>query len=158
MARKEPRTIGSADKYLLGFGEGLRKNVVNNCRAFSSIAQEAVKGKAPVDTGRYRESIKRSVDEDGNEITVTVYSDLLIKDIKTTEEATKWDNVPLGCFLEWGTGIRGYVTNEYDHGYPYTMDWMGMVAQPHFQPTYQEMRPAFKRMMRDAVKKTIRGH
>ena len=94
---------------------------------------------APEDTGSYKSSIKISeIEHQGSQHSIKIYTDL----------NSGWKNVPLGCLIEWGTGIVGQETNEFDHGYPYrTTPWVyfnerynrwvftrGNKARPHFFP------------------------
>lgn len=98
-----------------------------------------VMGLAPEDTGEYKSSIKISeISHEGSHHSIKIFTDL----------NSGWKNVPLGCLLEWGTGIKGEATNDYDHGYPYRQTpwvyfnerynrWVftyGNIARPHFYP------------------------
>lgn len=102
----------------------------------------------------YKNSLKLStVEVKGNEIKVSVYSDLVVSD------GSKWDGVPIGAFLEWGTGPMGESSNGYPHGYPYTTKapWdkhssmqeimtgtWGITARPHLYPALMAIKPKFK--------------
>ena len=109
----------------------------------------------------YQESIKKSDAElKGNEITSSVYSDLLVGG------DSKWANVPVGAFLEWGTGRFGESSNEYPHGYDYTTEkpWdlhtyaqfqqtgsWGITARPHLYPALIASEVLFENNVREAV-------
>ena len=101
--------------------------------------QEDIKALAPVDTGTYQSSINLSkVVHDGTKHRIKIFTNL----------NSGWKNVPLGCLIEWGTGVKGESTNTYEHGYPYRQTpwvyfnerygrWVfthGNVARPHFVP------------------------
>lgn len=94
---------------------------------------------------RYESSIEKSEAKlSENEIKSSVFSKLLVGG-----NNPKWENVPVGAFLEWGTGPLGESTNDYPHGYSYTTDapwdehtanqWAeigiwGIAARPHMYP------------------------
>ncbi len=109
---------------------------------------------------QYRDSLKTKTEVKGNEIITKVYSDLVVND------GSKWDGVPIGAFLEWGTGPMGEDSNNYPHGYPYTTNtpWdshstdqyiqtgtWGITARPHLYPTLQSFKPKLK----DKIKKEL---
>ncbi len=113
---------------------------------------------APVDTGKYRNSIKISDVEHQNGIhSIEIYSDL----------NSGWNNVALGYLLEWGTGTKGENTNDYPHGYPYRQTpwvyynerygkWIftyGCVARPHWYPGLHNNESYFKEQIRKGVTK-----
>lgn len=75
-------------------------------------------------------------------------------------------NVPVGAFLEWGTGPLGEDTNTYDHGYEYTtqapwdfhtaVQWMetgtwGIMARPHLYPALMDGKEIYKLNVKEAV-------
>lgn len=109
----------------------------------------------------YQDSIsKKDAELNGNEITSSVYSDLLVGG------DTKWADVPVGAFLEWGTGPLGEGSNNYDHGYPYTTDapWdlhtevqfsqigtWGITARPHLYPAWVNSQYLFQLNVKEAV-------
>lgn len=105
---------------------------------------------------QYRDSLKCKVENEDNKYTIKVYSDLVVND------GSKWDGVPIGAFLEWGTGPMGENSNNYPHGYQYTIDkpWdehstiqfvetgtWGITARPHLYPTLQSYKSKFKDMV-----------
>ena len=100
--------------------------------------------------------------EDDEKITTTIFSDLVCGGL------TKWANVPVGAFFEWGTGPLGENSNEYPHGYPYTTDapwdyftWLqkmeegswGIRARPHFVPAFEYYKPIYRKRMLEAFEK-----
>lgn len=113
----------------------------------------------------YRDSIEMADPQvKGNVITSNVHSYL-----KVGGNNPKWVNVPVGAFLEWGTGPMGESSNEYPHGYPYTTDepWdmyslmqygstgtWGITARPHFLPAANEMKPIIRERLKGAVVRT----
>ena len=105
---------------------------------------------------QYRDSLKYKVENEDNKYTIKVYSDLVVND------GSKWDGVPIGAFLEWGTGPMGDSSNNYPHGYQYPIDkrWdehstiqfvetgtWGITARPHLYPTLQSYKSKFKDMV-----------
>lgn len=111
---------------------------------------------APEDTGAYKASIKiSSVEHNGNSHKIKIYTDL----------NSGWKNVPLGCLLEWGTGVKGESTNTYDHGYPYRQTpwvyfnerygrWIftyGNIARPHFVPGLYNNESYFERTVKEGI-------
>lgn len=92
----------------------------------------------------YAESLQmKQAEFENEEIKSSVFSDLVVAD------GSKWDGVPIGAFLEWGTGPLGEDTNGFPHGYPYTTEapWdahtdiqfknigtWGIAARPHLYP------------------------
>lgn len=111
---------------------------------------------------QYRDSLKYKVENEDNKYTIKVYSDLVVND------GSKWDGVPIGAFLEWGTGPMGDSSNNYPHGYPYTIDkpWdehsmvqfvetgtWGITARPHLYPTLQSYKSKFKDVILEELKK-----
>ena len=111
---------------------------------------------------QYRDSLKYKVENEDNKYTIKVYSDLVVND------GSKWDGVPIGAFLEWGTGPMGDSSNNYPHGYQYTIDkpWdehsmvqfvetgtWGITARPHLYPTLQSYKSKFKDMILEELKK-----
>lgn len=108
----------------------------------------------------YSQSIENRVEQDGDTIRGSVYSELLVGG-----DDPKWADVPVGMFLECGTGELGFRTNTYDHGYDYTLHvwdfhtWLqqlqtgtfGIRARPHVIPAFNEEIPKFKENIRKAV-------
>lgn len=111
---------------------------------------------------QYRDSLKTKTEKQGSSIVTKVYSDLVVND------GSKWNGVPIGAFLEWGTGPMGDSSNGYPHGYPYTIDkpWdehsamqyvqtgsWGITARPHLYPTLLYFKPKFKQKIMEELKK-----
>lgn len=112
--------------------------------------------------GNYKSTIKLSdTEEKENIIKTSVFSDFTVWWEKIGR------NIPLACFLEWGTGPLGESTNTFPHGYPYTTDkpWnleteiqqyytgtWGMEARPHFYPALQKNVSLYKDNLRKALK------
>jgi len=111
---------------------------------------------APVDTGTYRSSIKiGNVNHQNTFHSIKIFTNL----------NSGWRDVPLGCLLEWGTGVRGESTNSYEHGYPYRQTpwvyynerygrWIftyGNIARPHFIPGLYNNESYFKKTIKEAI-------
>ena len=118
--------------------------------------QEDIKALAPVDTGTYHSSINLSkVVHDGTKHRIKIFTNL----------NSGWKNVPLGCLIEWGTGVKGESTNTYEHGYPYRQTpwvyfnerygrWVfthGNVAHPHFYPGLYNNESYFKKTVKEMI-------
>lgn len=115
------------------------KNIEKILTEVGEKVRDDIRALAPIDTGEYQSSINLSETvHNGNKHTIKIYTDL----------NSGWNNVPLGCLLEWGTGTNGELSNTYEHGYPYRQTpwvyfnerynrWVfthGNVAHPHFIP------------------------
>jgi hypothetical protein len=113
---------------------------------------------APIDTGTYRSSINLSeVSHNGTKHRIKIYTNL----------DSGWRGIPLGCLLEWGTGIKGEQSNSYSHGYPYRQTpwvyfnekygrWVvtrGNIAQPHFIPGLFNNTTYFKKCIKEEISK-----
>ena len=112
----------------------------------------------------YANSIKmKDAEVKGNEIKSSVYSDLLVGG------TSKWADVPVGAFLEWGTGPLGEESNLYEHGYPYTTlepwdfhTWLqlqqtgnwGIVARPHMWPAFIRTHNILRQNVQEAVEES----
>ena len=110
----------------------------------------------------YSNSIeKKGPEKTGNAFVSSVYSDLLVGGF------SKWADVHVGAFLEWGTGPLGETSNTYEHGYDYTTeapwDWhtwlqqqqtgsWGIVARPHLYPAFVYTQPVFEQKIKEAIK------
>ena len=155
-------TIDDYCRHLLAFGRRARERVEVTQHSFAEMIRLEVQAGAPVDTGAYRNSIQVGATEwNGSRCTTRVFSALLVGG-----ENEKWATVPLGAFLEWGTGFIGAMTNEQEHGYPYRMTpwsyyntrygrWVtthGMVARPHWLPPVLFHRRDYIELMRRAVR------
>lgn len=109
----------------------------------------------------YANSIQmKDATEDGNEIKSSVFSDLLVGG------TSKWAEVPVGAFLEWGTGPLGEESHIYEHGYPYTTlepwdfhTWLqlqqtgswGITARPHLYPAFLRAHDIFRQNIKEAA-------
>ena len=109
----------------------------------------------------YQESVKKKDAEfKDNAIESSVYSDLLVGG------TSKWADVPVGAFLEWGTGPLGEGSNDYPHGYDYTTEqpWdlhtyaqlmetgsWGITARPHLYPAFVASQALFENNVKEAV-------
>lgn len=112
----------------------------------------------------YENSLSVSpVREEQSVITSSVYSDLVVSN------GSKWDGVPIGAFLEWGTGPLGEDTNTFQHGYPYTTEapWdlhtevqfdkigtWGIAARPHLYPALMAAKSYFTENIKEAVEES----
>lgn len=82
-----------------------------------------------------------------------------------TAKSGKWAKVPLACLLEWGTGTVGEASNTYPHSYGYRQTpwsyydeylhmWVttkGMVARPHWYPTYQKASIKLEKLLKERL-------
>ena len=158
--------IGKLEKKFMFFSEKLQKHVIDRQKECAMDCLAYVKQAAPVRTGTYADSIQMSDTTVNNGVIETkVYSDLLVGG-----DNPKWANIPLGCLLEWGTGMKGASSNTYNHGHSYRMtpwvyydeylgQWVtttGIVARPHWFPASCRIKPIFRRKMRQAVADTIK--
>ena len=154
-------TIAEYDKRFIVLGNNLRARIADAQHRFAEMICEEVRENAPVDTGQYQNSIVVSpTGWQGNTCITRVYSDLLVGG-----DNEKWAKVPLGVFLEYGTGLKGEATNTQEHGFPYRQtawtyynerydQWItttGMIARPHFLPPMLLHRKEYTREMRRAV-------
>ena len=112
----------------------------------------------------YENSLQRSeVKEVGDECSASVFSDLVVHD------GSKWDGVPIGAFLEWGTGPLGEGSNTFEHGYPYTTEspwdahtsiqWeqtgtWGIEARPHLYPALIAGKNTLVETLKEKTKET----
>ena len=110
---------------------------------------------------RYSESLKVSdTSHESDEYSTRVYSDLYVWWEK------KGIEVPVGAFLEWGTGPMGEESNDYPHGYDYTTEapWdahserqylmtgtWGITARPHLYPALMNGRSIYEANIKEAV-------
>lgn len=110
----------------------------------------------------YEQSLKmKSAEKKGSETESSVYSDLLVGG-----DNPKWQNVPVGAFLEWGTGPLGENSNEFPHGYDYTTEapWdlhtfaqyeqigtWGITARPHLYPALIDTQSIFESNVKEAI-------
>ena len=110
---------------------------------------------------QYSDSIQLKTEQKENEIISKVFSELLVGG-----DDPKWQDVPVGAFLEWGTGPLGEESNMYEHGYDYTTispwdfhTWLqyqqtgnwGIVARPHMYPALLHSYNVFRENIKEAV-------
>lgn len=111
----------------------------------------------------YEQSIQiKNAEFEGDEIKSSVYSELLVGG-----DNPKWENVPVGTFLEWGTGPLGESSNTYEHGYDYTTiepwdmhTWLqlmqtgnwGITARPHLYPAFIDAQIVLKEKLKETIK------
>lgn len=151
--------FNNLESLLKGVCEKVGEQMLEEAKERVEIPSEA---RNPQQFVQYRDSLKTRTEMQGNNIVTKVYSDLVVSD------GSKWDGVPIGAFLEWGTGPMGDSSNGYPHGYPYTIDkpWdehsaiqyvetgtWGITARPHLYPTLQHFKPKFKNMIMEEFKK-----
>ena len=110
----------------------------------------------------YSNSIKmRKPETQGNTTSSSVYSNLLVGG-----NDPKWADVPVGAFLEWGTGPLGEESHIYEHGYDYTTiapwdyhTWLqlqqtgnwGIIARPHMYPALLHTQNIFIDNVKEAL-------
>ena len=120
-----------------------------------------IKSGAPVDTGRYRDSIKCSKTfRIGNKIVTRIYSNLtLYSDTNNT-----WNGVPLAAIIEHGTAphfIKPHKPNgvlrwEDEDGVVHFAKWVwhpGTVANPHWSKAILRNNEYYRRTIRKAIGK-----
>lgn len=134
----------------------LKKNIENRIEIPSS--------RNPSQFVEYKNSIEYDMKANSGEkeIEGVVFSNLKIV------SDDKWNGVPVGAFLEWGTGPLGESTNDYEHGYDYThhiWDWYtaeqykatgtyGIKARPHFIPALNDIKPKLMNNLKETLKKS----
>ena len=165
------KDITDLDRCFSDFLNKLKSNLVEAQHNATEYMDEDAKDRIEIpDEARntyqfiqYSESLKiKDAEWDGNEIKSSVYSDLLVGG-----DDPKWQDVPVGAFLEWGTGPLGEESNLYEHGYSYTTispwdmhTWLqlqqtgnwGIVARPHLYPAFLHAQNVFKDNVKEAVK------
>ena len=133
--------IKTLESKLITAQQNATESMLEEARDRIEIPEEARNIQQFVD---YAESLQiKPAEYDGETIKSSVFSDLVVAD------GSKWDGVPIGAFLEWGTGPLGEGTNGFPHGYPYTTEapWdahtdiqlmntgtWGIAARPHLYP------------------------
>lgn len=165
------RSIAEIDYVFKEYTEKLKKRIVEGQQEIaqelkddivSRIEVPAEATRNPQQFEEYINSIQVGETEvNGNVISTEVFSDLVVVG------DPKWNGVPIGAFLEWGTGPLGESTNTYQHGYPYTTEepWdiytamqyietgtWGIKARPHFYPGLMAIKPKYKEMILEAIK------
>lgn len=143
--------------------ERKKKNLIEAQRKTAKKIWEDVVSDAPVRSGEYVSSIQISETEiTKDKIATSIYSDLSVGG-----DNPKWAKVPLACLLEWGTGIKGAISNTFDHGYGYRLTpwcyydkylhmWVtteGMIARPHFLPALNKNKSYYMDQIEEAMKK-----
>ncbi len=140
-----------------------QNRLISAQRNTAKMIWEDIINEAPLQSGRYIASIKISDTTITKEkISTSIYSDLLVGG-----NNPKWANIPLACLLEWGTGIKGAISNTYNHGYSYTLEpWTyydnylhrflttdGIIARPHFLPALYKNGTYYLEQIKEAMKK-----
>ena len=166
------RDISEAGKWAEEFRQHLRREVKKAVENTTETLIEDVKSRVvlpsieetrnPAQFNYYVDSIESDV-EDLSEVE---YQGKVFSELKVGGDNPKWVDVPLGAFVEWGTGTFGEGTNTYPHGYPYTTEapWdrhsahqfkmfgaWGITAKPHFIPAFLAIQPTFEDNLRKAV-------
>lgn len=156
------RSIDELSEYIFKWGKITEEKMIKAHQDTAKKICEDAKGMAPIRSGTYVSSIKvgETQEQDGVYKT-TIYTDLLVGG-----DNPRWQNVPLGALLEWGTGMPGAITNTYPHGYGYRLTpWCyydkylhmyvttdGMVARPHFSPALFQNKDYYKEKIREAIR------
>lgn len=156
----------SFDKYI----ENLKKSLVDAQQHTTESMLEESKERIEIPEEarntnqfiQYQNSLQmKKAELNGSEITSSVFSDL-----KVGGDDPKWMDVPVGAFLEWGTGPLGEESNLYEHGYDYTTispwdyhTWLqlqqtgnwGIVARPHLYPSFLHHHEMHQLNIKEAV-------
>ena len=153
------KNIESLSVDLKNFGDKVIQNLINAQRDTANQIREDAYNMAPVDTGKYRESIKVSeTTYDGSTIKTSVYTDA------TVTALASGNTYNLGKLLEEGTSpheIRavnagGLFWGAYDdNGKPIivkSVQHPGTVSQPHFIPALNKNRALYKSNISKAIK------
>ena len=155
------KSVGKLSEYLTNWSEELERKLIKAQEETAEKIWGQVVETAPVRSGTYITSIKKSDTKvEKNKITTEVYTDLLVGG-----DNPKWSKVPLGCLLEWGTGIKGQGSNSYPHGYGYRQtpwcyydeylhQWVttdGMIARPHFQPALEMNKEEYLKRIKECI-------
>ena len=154
------RDIGQLTTYI---NETIEKKILPDLidaqRETAEQIQEDAIAKAPKDTGAYAKSIKVGKTKiEGKEISTEIFTDLVVGE-------GKWSTVPLGTWLEYGTGIVGQRSNKIDHDFEYRQTpWVyfnerlnrfvfteGMVARPHFYFALQKNIGLYEKKILEAI-------
>lgn len=164
--------IKDIDKFLIKLQRNIEEEVFDAVEDTTFKLHNDVKNRIEIPYSRnpsqfeaYKDSIDYDVDVKRGidvEITGKVFSDLLVGG-----DDPKWKDVPVGAFLEWGTGPMGESSNEYPHGYDYTRHvWdyfsqaqyeqtgtFGITARPHFLPALNAIKSEFEENVKEAVER-----
>lgn len=167
------RDISELDSAFDSFIKELEKNLIEAQQHATEYMLEDAKDRIEIPSEarntqqfvEYANSIKiKEAEKDGNEIRSSVFSDLLVGG-----DDPKWADVPVGAFLEWGTGPLGEESHIYDHGYDYTTiqpwdmhTWLqllqtgnwGIVARPHLWPAFLHTHQILMNNIKEAVEET----
>ena len=158
------RTIDEINKYLTAWTKKLKEEkLIKAQRNTAKKVWEDVVSSAPLRSGAYVSSIQ--IGE--TVVTKDLISTAIFTDLLVGGDNPRWSRVPLGALLEWGTGIEGFATNTYPHGYGYRLTpWCyydkylhmyvtttGMIARPHFLPSLQKNKQLYK----DEIRKALRN-
>ena len=163
------KEIKELDKEFKRFVKDLTSNLIEAQKHATEYMLEEAKDRIEIpsearNTGQfvaYANSIEASETKmEKNEIKSSVFSDLLVGG------DSKWADVHVGAFLEWGTGPLGEASNTYEHGYDYTTiapwdyhTWLqnlqigswGIVARPHLYPAFVQTQDIFRLNVKEAV-------
>ena len=166
------RDISELDKAFNKYIIRLKKNISQSQQRSTETMYEDVKERIELPSEarnisqfvEYANSLSVSpVRQEESEFKSSVYSDLVIND------GSKWDGVPIGAFLEWGTGPLGEESNTYPHGYPYTtmfpwdehtaiqfeqINTWGITARPHMYPALISAKQYFTEDIKEAVEES----
>ena len=165
------KDISQLDKSFSDFISRLRMNIVeaqehatdfmlDEAKDRIEIPEEARNTYQFIEYSNSLKTKKAQIEKDA--VVSSVYSDLLVGG-----DDPKWADVPVGAFLEWGTGPLGENTNSYDHGYDYTTlapwdrhTWLqqlqtgtwGIMARPHLYPALIFSEKILEENIKEAIK------
>lgn len=163
------RDISELPKCLDQFFDHLQRNMIEAQRHACDYILEDAKDRIEIPQEarntyqfvQYEQSLKVSDTKKEDESFYTqVYSDYYVW------WERKGIDVPVGAFLEWGTGPLGEETNDYPHGYNYTTEgpwdlhtavqWMetgtwGIMARPHLYPALMAGKEIYKANIKEAT-------
>lgn len=166
------KDIKDLDKEFMKFVDDLKENLVTAQKHANDFMLEDAKSRIEIPSEArntqqfvaYEQSIKTKEPEyKTGVIESSVYSDLLVGG------DSKWAEVPVGAFLEWGTGRLGEESNTYEHGYDYTTispwdfhTWLqyqqvgswGIVARPHLYPAFLHAQNILLANVKEAIEET----
>lgn len=154
------------------FIDTLKKSLVDNQQKATEYMLDDAKKRIEIPSEarntfqfvQYEQSLKiKEAEFNEDSIESSVYSDLLVGG------DSKWADVPVGAFLEWGTGPLGEESNLYEHGYDYTTispwdmhTWLqlqqtgnwGIVARPHLYPAFIHTQNIFINNIKEAIEES----
>ena len=150
------KNIESLSIDLKEFSDKVINKLIDAQRRTAEQIQKDTYDGAPVDTGKYRESIKVSETKyDGNNIKTSIYTDAVV----TTSNGTSYN---LGRLLEEGTMPHiiqpvnaPYLVFKGRDGKWVRTKWVshpGMLSQPHFIPALNKNVALYKSNIDKAIK------